>query len=121
MFTKIVLGVIISVEVATHRPPMLFLPVDGFLVDCCLSFTHRWIDVAPSYKEMSLEQQKRALSLLLSRLKGGVLLCGSLTIAVDDVGVARSTINRLWHQACGAHEESLIINPEIALRNKNLS
>ena len=38
MFAKKVLGVIISVEVATHQPPILFLPVDGVLVDCCLSF-----------------------------------------------------------------------------------
>ena len=70
---KKVLGVIISVEVATHRPPILFLPVDGILVDCCLSFTHGWIGMAPSYKEMSLEQQKRALGLLLSQSKDGVL------------------------------------------------
>ena len=65
MFAKKVLGVIISVEVATHQPPILFLPVYGVLVDCCLSFTHRWIGMAPSYKEMSLEQWKRALGLLL--------------------------------------------------------
>ena len=63
---KKVLGVIISVEVATHRPPILFLLVDSILVDCCLSFAHCWIGMAPSYKEMSLEQQKRALGLLLS-------------------------------------------------------
>ena len=66
---KKVLGVIISFEVATHRPLILFLPFDGVLVDCCLSFAHRWIGMAPSYKEMSLEQRKRALGLLLSRLK----------------------------------------------------
>ena len=87
MFAKKVLGVIISVEVATHRPPNLFLPVDSVLVDCCLSFTHSWIGIAPSYKEMSLEQQKRALGLLLSRSKDGVLLWGSLTIVTDEIGV----------------------------------
>ena len=113
------MGVIISVEVATHRPPILFLPVDDILVDCCLSFAHRWIGMAPSYKEMSLEQQKRALGLLLSRLKDGVLPWGSLTIVTDEIGVARSTISRLWGQACGAHEESLIITPEIASRNNS--
>ena len=117
MFAKKVLGVIISFEVATHQPPILFLPVDSILVDCCLSFAHHWIGMAPSYKEMLLEQRKRALGLLLSRLKDGVLPWGSLTIVADEIGVARSTISRLWGQACGAREESLIITPEIALQN----
>ena len=81
MFAKKVLGVIISVEGETHRPPILFLPVDDVLVDSCLSFAHCWIGMAPSYKEMSLEQWKWALGLLLSRLKDGVLLWGSLTVA----------------------------------------
>ena len=84
-----VLGAIISVEVTTHRPPNLFLLVDGVLVDCCLSFAHRWIGMAPSYKEMLLEQWKKALGLLLSWLKDGVLLWGSLTIVTDEIGVAR--------------------------------
>ena len=83
MFAKKVLGVIISVEATTHRPPILFLPVDGVLVDCCLSFTHRWIGMTPNYKEMALEQQKRALGLLLSWLKDGVLPWCSLTIVAD--------------------------------------
>ena len=117
MFTKKVLGVIISFEVATHRPPILFLPADGILVDCCLSFAHHWIGMAPSYKEMSLEQWKRALGLLLSWLKDGMLPWGSLTIVADEIGVAHSTISRLWGQTHRAHEESLIITPEIALRN----
>ena len=119
MFAKKVLGVIISVEVATHRPPILFLPVDGVLVDCCLSFTHSWIGMAPSYKEMSLEQRKRALGLLLSQSKDGVLPWGPLTIVTDEIGVACSTISRLWRQARGAHEGSLIITPEIALQNNS--
>ena len=114
---KKVLGVIISFEVATHQPPILFLPVDGILVDCCLSFAHRWIGMAPSYKEMSLEQRKRALGLLLSRLKDGVLPWGSLTIVADEIGVTRSTISRLWGQAHRAREQSLIITPEIASQN----
>ena len=59
MFAEKALGVIISLEVATHQPPILFLPVDGVLVDSCLSFAHRWIGMAPSYEEMLLEQQKR--------------------------------------------------------------
>ena len=109
----------ISVEVATHRPPILFLPVDGVLVDCCLSFTHGWIGMAPSYKEMSLEQQKRALGLLLSWSKDGVLPWGSLTIVADEIGVACSTISRLWGQACGAREGSLIITLEIASQNNS--
>ena len=116
---KKVLGVIISVEVTTHRPPILFLPVDGILVDCCLSFTHSWIGMAPSYKEMSLEQQKRALGLLLSRSKDGVLPWGSLTIVADEIGVACSTISRLWGQVHGACKESLIITPEIASWNNS--
>ena len=119
MFAKKVLGVIISVEVATHQPPILFLPVDSILVDCCLSFTHGWIGMAPSYKEMLLEQQKRALGLLLSQSKDGVLPWGSLTIVADEIGVACSTISRLWGQVHGAHEESLIITPEFASRNNS--
>ena len=119
MFTKKVLGVIISVEVATHQPPILFLPVDGILVNCCLSFARCWIAMAPSYKEMMLEQQKRALGLLLSQSKDGVLPWGSLTIVADEIGVARSTISRLWWQVHGAREESLIITPEIALWNNS--
>ena len=119
MFTKKVLGVIISVEVATHQPPILFLLVDGILVDCCLSFTHGWIGMAPSYKEMSLEQQKRALGLLLSQSKDGVLLWGSLTIVADEIGVACSTISWLWGQMRKAHKGSLIITLEIALRNNS--
>ena len=114
---KKVLGVIISFEVTTHRPPILFLLVDSILVDCCLSFAHHWIGMAPSYKEMSLEQQKRALGLLLSWLKDGVLPWGSLTIVTDEIGVACSTISRLWGQGCMACKESLIITPEIASQN----
>ena len=47
--------------------------------------------MAPSYKEMLLEQWKRALGLLLSQSKDGVLLWGSLTIVTDEIGVAHST------------------------------
>ena len=119
MFAKKVLGVIISFEVKTHRPPILFLPVDSILVDCCLCFAHHWIAMAPSYKEMSLQLRKRALGLLLSRLKDGVLPWGSLTIVADEIGVACSTISRLWWQVRGACEQSLIITPEIASRNNS--
>ena len=42
---------------------------------------------------------------------------GSLTIVADEIGVACSTISRLWGQAHGAHEESLIITPEISSQN----
>ena len=66
---------------------------------------------------MSLGQRIRALGLLLSWLKDGVLPWGSLTIVTDEIGVACSTISRLWGQAHGACEESLIITPEIASRN----
>ena len=116
---KKVLGVIISFEVTTHRPPILFLPVDGILVNCCLCFAHCWIGMAPSYKEMSLQQRKRALGLLLSQLKDGVLPWGSLTIVADEIGVACSTISWLWRQVHGVHKQSLIITPEIALRNNS--
>ena len=75
--------------------------------------------MAPSYKEMSLEQQKRALGLLLSRSKDGVLPWGSLMFVADQIGVACSTISRLWWQAHGAHEGSLIITPEIASQNNS--
>ena len=122
MFTKKVLGVIISFEVALQRPPILFLPVDGILVDCYLCFAHRWKGMAPSYKEMSLQLQKRALGLLLGRLKDGVLPWGSLTIVTEEIGVACSTISRLWRQAHGARrarEQSLIITLEIASQNNS--
>ena len=66
---------------------------------------------------MLLEQQKRALGLLLSRLKDGALPWGSLTIVADEIGVAHSTISRLWGQVHGACEESPIITPEIDLQN----
>ena len=64
-----------------------------------------------------MEQQKRALGLLLSWLKDGVLPWGSLTIVADEIGVACSTISRLWGQVRRACKESLIITPEIALQN----
>ena len=73
--------------------------------------------MAPSYKEMSLQLQKRALGLLLGQLKDGVLPWGSLTIVAEEIGVACSTISRLWQQARRAHEQSLIITPEIASQN----
>ena len=75
--------------------------------------------MAPSYKEMSLQLRKRALGLLLSRLENGVLLWGSFTIVADEIGVARSTISRLWRQARGARKQSLIIALEIASRNNS--
>ena len=75
--------------------------------------------MAPSYKEMSLQPQKRALGLLLARLEDGVLPWGALTIVTDEIGVACSTISRLWRQAHGAHEQCLIITPEIASRNNS--
>ena len=119
MFAKKVLGVIISFEVASQRPPILFLLVDGVLVDCYLCFAHRWKGMAPSYKEMSLKLQKKALGLLLAQLEDGVLPWGSFTIVADEIGVSRSTISRLSRQARGAHEQSLIITPEIALWNNS--
>ena len=119
MFTKKVMGVIISFEVASQRPPILFLPVDVVLVDCYLCFAHRWKGVAPSYKEMSLQLRKRALGLLLAWLEDGVLPWGSFTIVADQIGVACCTISRLWRQVRGAREQSLIITPEIASRNNS--
>ena len=119
MFAKKVMGVIISFEVASQRPPILFLPVDGILVDCYLCFAHHWKGMAPSYKEMSLQLRKQALGLLLARLKDGVLPWGSLTIVAEEIGVARSTISRLWWQVRGACEQSLIITLEIASWNNS--
>ena len=75
--------------------------------------------MAPSYKEMSLQLWKRALGLLLAQLEDGVLPWGSFTIVADQIGVARSTISRLWRQACRARKQSLIITPEIASRNNS--
>ena len=119
MFAKKVLGVIISFEVALQRGPILFLPVDGILVDCYLCFAHCWKGMAPSYKEMSLQLRKRALGLLLGQLQDGLLPWGSLTVVTEEIGVARSTISRLWRQARGACKQSLIITPEIASRNNS--
>ena len=116
---KKVLGVINSFEVALQRPPFLFLPVDDVLVDCCLCFAHRWTGMAPRYKEMSLQLRKTALGLLLARLENGVLPWGLFTIVADEIGVACSTISRLWWQVHGACEQSLIITPEIASRNNS--
>ena len=75
--------------------------------------------MAPSYKEMPLQLGKRALGLLLARLEDGVLPWGSFTIVADQIGLARSTISRLWRQAHGARKQSLIITPEIASRNNS--
>ena len=75
--------------------------------------------MAPSYKEMSLQLQKRALGLLLARLEDGVLPWGALTIVADEIGVACSTKSRLWRQARGAREQSLIITPENASQNNS--
>ena len=75
--------------------------------------------MAPSYKEMSLQLWKRALGLLLAQLEDGVLPWGSFTIVADQIGVARSTISRLWWQAHGARKQSLTITPEIASRNNS--
>ena len=116
---KKVVGVIISFEVALQRPPILFLPVDSVLVDCYLCFAHCWKGMAPSYKEMSLQLWKRALGLLLAWLEDGVLPWGSFTIVADQIGVAHSTISRLWRQAHRACKQSLIITPEIALWNNS--
>ena len=70
---------------------------------------------------MSLQLRKRALGLLLSWLEDGVLLWGSLIIVADQIGVSCSTISKLWRQAHGAHEQSLIITPEITSRNNSSS
>ena len=59
------------------------------------------------------------MGLLLARLEDGVLLWGSFTIVADQIGVARSTISRLWQQARRARKQSLIITPEIASRNNS--
>ena len=59
------------------------------------------------------------MGLLLSRSKDGVLPWGSLTIVADEIGVACSTISRLWWQAHGACKGSLTITPEIALQNNS--
>ena len=75
--------------------------------------------MAPSYKEMSLQLRKRALGVLLAQLEDGVLPWGSFTIVADQIGVAGSTISRLWRQARGAHEQYLIITQEIASRNNS--
>ena len=75
--------------------------------------------MAPSYKAMSLQLRKRALGLLLGWLKDGVLLWGSLTIVDEEIGVARSTISRLWRLVRGPRKQSLIITPEIASQNNS--
>ena len=59
------------------------------------------------------------MGLLLDRLEDGVLPWGALTIVTDEIGVACSTISRLWWQAHEAREQSQIITPEIASRNNS--
>ena len=66
-----------------------------------------------------MKERKRALGLLLSQLEDGVLPWGSFTIVTDQIGVACSTISRLWRQARGAREQSLIITPESASWNNS--
>ena len=44
---------------------------------------------------------------------------GSFTIVTDEIGVARSTIRRLWWQARGARGQSLVITPEIVSQNNS--
>ena len=66
-----------------------------------------------------MKLRKKALGLLLALLEDGVLPWGSFTIVTDQIGVARSTISRLWRQVHGAREQSLIITPEIASRNNS--
>ena len=75
--------------------------------------------MAPSYKEISLQLRKRALGLLLGWLNDGVLPWGSLTIVAEEIGVASSTISRLWRHVHGAREQSLIITPEIVSQNNS--
>ena len=116
---KKVLGVIILFEVALQRPPILFLPVGGVLVDCYLCFAHCWTGMAPKYKGDVLAAAEKGIGLLLSQLEDGVLLWGSLTIVAEEIGVAHSTISRLWRQVRGAREQSLIITPEIASQNNS--
>ena len=48
-----------------------------------------------------------------------MLLWGLYTIVADEIGVACSTISRLWRQARGAREQSLIITLEIASQNNS--
>ena len=43
----------------------------------------------------------------------------SCTIVAEEIGVARSTISRLWRQAHGECKQSLIITPEIASWNNS--
>ena len=74
---------------------------------------------SPAMRRCHWSSGKRPLGLLLSQLKDGVLLWGSLTIVADEIGVARSTISRLWGQAHGACKESVIITPEITSQNNS--
>ena len=66
-----------------------------------------------------VQHKSLALGLLLGWLKDGVLLWGSLTIVAEEIGVACSTISRLWQLVRGPRKQSLIITPEIALRNNS--
>ena len=66
-----------------------------------------------------LAAAEKGIGFIVGLVEDGVLPWGSFTIVADQVGVTRSTISRLWGQARGAHEQSLIITPEIASRNNS--
>ena len=66
-----------------------------------------------------LAAAEKDIGFIVESVGNGVLPWGSLTIVADQIGVSRSTISRLWRQASGAREQSLIITLEIALRNNS--
>ena len=66
-----------------------------------------------------LAAAEKGIGFIVESIGNCVLPWGSFTIVADEIGVARSTISRLWRQACGAREQSLIITLEIASRNNS--
>ena len=66
-----------------------------------------------------LAATEKGIGFIVELIGNGVLPWGSFTIVADEIGVARSTISRLWRQARGAREQSLVITPEIASRNNS--
>ena len=66
-----------------------------------------------------LAAAEKGIGFIVGSVEDGVLPWGSFTIVADEIGVSCSTISRLWRQAHGAREQSLIITPEIASQNNS--
>ena len=70
----------------------------------------------PRYRELSLERRLEAVALLLAHQKNGILERGKLAMVAKKMGVAHSTISRLWKKAVSARNVGKIIPSELRAR-----